>query len=216
MTTVERSRLHRLRRSVADFVTSSDASLFDVLGGWRGLVDAVGPNLVLLVVYLVYPDVLVAVGAALAVSLLLAIVRLATGQRVREAVGGVVLVVLSALLVALTGNGTDFFLPELVRTGVISALLLLSLAIRRPFVGLLLGPVVSGRGWRSDASHLRAYDWCTAIWAAAALARTLGKLPFYLSGNVLALGIVDIVLGVPLLLATVWLQLRILRAAYRP
>ena len=214
MTTAMGSRLHRVRQSIADFVTSSESSLFDVLGGWRGLTDAVGPNLLFLVAYLIYPDVLVAVGAALAMSLLLAIVRLATGQRVREAVGGVVLVVLSALLVAVTGNGTDFFLPELIRTGVISALLLLTLAVRRPFVGMLLGPVISGKGWRDDATHLRAYDWCTAIWAGAALARTVAKLPFYLDGNVLALGIVDIVMGVPLLLATVYLQLRILRRAY--
>jgi hypothetical protein len=211
-----KAKLHRVRESIADFVTSSESSLFDVLGGWRGLVDAIGPNLLFLAAYLATADLVVAIGAALAMSMLLAVIRLATGQRIREAIGGVFLVVASGLLVALTGNGSDFFLPELIRTGVVSALLLLSLAARRPVVGLLLGPVVSGRRWRDDRTMLRAYDWCTAIWAAVALVRTGSKLPFYLSGDLLALGIVDIVTGVPLLLAAVWLQLRVLRAAYRP
>lgn len=209
-----RGALARLRQSVAAFVSSPDSSLFEVLGGWRGLIDAVGPNLVFLVVYLAIPHLGVAIGAALAVSLVIAVFRVVRHEPLREALAGVLLVVASGLLVGLTGNGTDFFLPELIRTAAVSAILLLSLLVRRPLVGVLLGPVVPGRAWHNDATLLRAYDWCTALWAAAAVARTAVKLPFYLAGNVLGLGIADIVMGIPLLLATVYLQLRILRRAY--
>lgn len=204
----------RLRQSIAAFVSSPDSSLFDVIGGWRGLIDAVGPNLMFLVVYLAFPHLAVTVGSALAMSLVIAVIRIVRRQPLREAVAGVVLVVASGLLVALTGNGTDFFLPELIRTAAVSAVLVLSLLARRPLVGVLLGPVVRGRGWRKDATLLRAYDWCTALWAAAAMARTAVKLPFYLAGNVIGLGIADIIMGIPLLLATVYLQLRILRRAH--
>lgn len=209
-----RARLIRIRRSVAEFVSAPDSSLFDVVGGWRGLIDAVGPNLLFLVVYLAIPHLAVAVGFALAVSLVIAVIRAVRREPLREAVAGVVLVVASGALVALTGNETDFFLPELIRTAAVSAILLLSLLVRRPLVGVLLGPVVPGRAWQKDASLLRAYDWCTALWAAAAVARTAVKTPFYLAGNVIGLGIADIIMGIPLLLATVYLQLRILRRAY--
>lgn len=44
--------------------------------------------------------------------------------------------------------------------------------------------------------------------------RSAVKIPFYLHDNVIALGIASMVTGVPLLLLTTYLQLRILRAAY--
>lgn len=119
-------------------------------------------------------------------------------------------------MVVSTGDGTDFYLLDIARTSVMSVILVASLVVRRPLVGVLVGPVIGGDArWYSDSVQRRAYDLCTVIWAAAVVVRCAVKIPpFYLDDNVAALGIASMVMGVPLLVVTTYLQLRILRAMY--
>jgi hypothetical protein len=130
------------------------------------------------------------------------------------AIGGMILVALSGLIALLGGDGGDVFLPDLIQTGVISAVLLFTIVIRRPLLGMILGPLVSGTTWRNTAALLRGYDLATALSAATAVFRTVSKLPFYYTDNVVALGIMKVVTGTPLTIAIVYCQIRILRSAY--
>jgi len=204
----------RGRRTLSALIASPDTPILDLLGGWRGVFDAVGPNLLFLAVYLVTPDLVAANMWALAMSVLLAVARRSAGQPIAPAVGGMILVAMSGLMALMGGDGGDVFLPDLIQTGLVSAILLVSIAFRRPLLGVLLGPVVSGRTWRTNTTLLRGYDWATALMAAAAATRTVSKLPFYFANNVVALGISDLVTGVPLAIVTTYAQVRILRRAY--
>lgn len=200
---------------LVDVITAPDASVLDVLGGWRGLADVLGPNVVFLVVYLATTDIVWATVSALAVCVFLALVRATAWQPVGPAIGGMILVALSGLMALATGNDGDFFLIDLIQTGVVSAILLASLLIRRPLLGILLAPVLAdGATWRTNPTLLRAYSWATAVWAVAAAIRTVSKIPFYLEGNLLGLGVVDMLTGIPLAVVTTYYQLRILRGAY--
>jgi hypothetical protein len=214
MRTEMRAGLTRMRESIAAVITSPNLSLADMVGGWRGLIDAVGPNLLFLVVYIWVQDIAWAIVAALTVCAFITLARMVARQPIRHAIGGMALVAASGLMVALTGDGTDFFLPELLHTGAVSAILLLSLIVRRPLMGVLLGPMVSGPEWRTNRTLHRAYAWSTAIWAAAAVTRTVSKIPFYVADNVVALGIIDLITGIPLALVTLYFQMRMLRRAY--
>ena len=204
----------RSRRTLAALIASPDTPILDLVGGRRGILDAVGPSMLFLGVYLVTPDLVVATMSALALSVLLVVARRVAKQPVGPAVGGMILVSLSGLMALMGGDGGDVFLPDLIQTAVFSVILLLSIAVRRPLLGVLLGPVVSGRTWRTDTTLLRGYDWATAVMAAAAAIRTLSKLPFYFADDVVALGISDLVTGVPLAIVTTYVQIRILRRAY--
>jgi hypothetical protein len=212
------SRLHsglsRSRQTLAALIASPDTPILDLAGGWRGVFDAVSPNLLFLVVFLVDPDLVVATMSALAMSVLLSVGRKIARQPVAPAIGGMVLVALSGLMALAGGDGGDVFLPDLIQTGVFSAILLVSMALRRPLIGVLLGPVVSGPDWRTTKALLRGYDVATLLMAAAAAARTVTKLPFYFTDNVVGLGISDLVTGVPLAIVTTYFQIRVLRRAY--
>lgn len=208
------SGLARIRETLSALVASPDTPILDLVGGWRGVFDAVGPNVVFLVVYLLTDDLVMATSAALALAVLLVAARRIARRPVAPAVGGTILVALSGLMALMGGDGGDVFLPDLIQTTVFSAILFGSIVIRRPLVGLLLGPVVSGRTWRSSRVLLTGYDWATALMAAAAAVRTLSKLPFYFADDVVALGVVDLVTGVPLAILTTYAQIRVLRHHY--
>lgn len=210
-----RAGLHRTRMRLVHVITTPDASVLDVIGGRRGLADALGPNVLFLVVYLATTDIVWATVSALAVCAFLALGRATAGQPVGPAIGGMILVALSGLMAVATGNDGDFFLIDLLQTGVFSVILLGSILIRRPLLGVMLAPVLAdGATWRTNPTLLRAYSWATAVWAVAAAIRTVSKIPFYLEGNLLGLGVVDMLTGIPLAVLTFYYQLRILRDAY--
>ncbi|WP_431234357.1 DUF3159 domain-containing protein [Mycolicibacterium psychrotolerans] len=209
-----RRRLHHLGAAFAAAITSPTGRLIDLGGGWHGLADALGPHAVFLVVYLSTRQIGPAAAAALALAVVMAVIRLLSRQPVRTALAGAALIGVSALVVLTTGDGTDFYLLDIARTSVLSVILVASLVVRRPLVGVLVGPILADARWYSDRVQRRAYDLCTLIWAAAVVVRSAVKIPFYLDDNVVALGIASMVMGVPLLLVTTYLQLRILRATY--
>lgn len=208
------ARRNRARETLTALIASPETPILNIVGGWRGISDAIGPNLLFLVVYLINADLVWATMTALAMSLVLTLARSIARQPVGPAIGGLILVALSGLMAVMGGDGGDVFLPDLIQTAVVSAILLFSLAVRRPLLGMILGPVVSGPHWRTNKTLLRGYDWATALMAAAAATRSLTKLPFYFADDVVALGIIDLLTGVPLAIATTYFQLRVLRRAY--
>jgi hypothetical protein len=91
--------------------------------------------------------------------------------------------------------------------------LLISMLARWPAIGLLVG-WVRGEGvtWRRDREHRRRYQACTAVFLAKFTIAPLVMTPFYLAGQVMALGIAATVLGTPAFAACVYFSWRILRS----
>lgn len=214
--TAGRSRPNRrsTRDTLAALVASPSTPILELVGGWRGVFDAVGPNLMFLAVYLIAENLVLSTLSALVISALLVVERWIAGQMVWPAIGGMILVALSGLIALTGGDGGDVFLPDLIQTGVVSAVLLFTIVIRRPLLGMILGPLVPGTTWRTTGALLRGYDLATALSAAAAVFRTVSKLPFYYTDNVVALGLMKLLTGTPLTIVIVYCQIRILRAAY--
>lgn len=201
------------RARLARLLTSRELSLPAVLGGWRGIGDMASPHLLFLVVYTASSGALaVAAWSALAVAALLAAVRLMLRQPFWQAIAGFAGVGVSALIAIQSGHGADFYLPHLLRGAVVGAAFLISIALRWPLIGVVVGPAIGQRlSWRRDRAMLRAYQWCTALWAVAIVARLAVQIPLYLVGDVVALGIVHILLGLPLFAGVVVGCWRILR-----
>lgn len=198
--------------AAADGEPISGHTLLASMGGIRGLVEAILPGLVFLVIYTLTRDLVLSLIAPVVVGLVFVGLRLAAKQTVVQAVSGLVGIALSAALALLSGNAEDFYLPGFWTNGVYGAVLLVSALIGWPLIGLAVGFLMGeGTAWRDNPSKRRVLTILTLCWAGLFAARLIVQLPLYYSGNVEALGAMKLLMGLPLyapLLIVSWLMVR--------
>jgi hypothetical protein len=191
-------------------------SLMDALGGRKGLLDSAAPALTFVVVFVATGQQLTpALVAALVAGGLVAVVRLARRDTLRHVAAGFGGVALSVVVARTTGRPADFFLPSLVANLAAAAAWALSIWVRRPLLGVVVGTVTRSRRWRSEPVLLRAYQRASWIWTASFLVRAAVMTPLWLAGEVVALGIAKVALGWPMVLVVIWLSWQVLQPAYR-
>ena len=192
------------------------SALLTAVGGVRGLVESILPGFVFVVVFTLTrelaPSVLVPVGVALAFVAVRAVQR----GPVAQALVGVLGIAVSAVLALLTGRAEDNFVPGLIVNAVSLTGLLVSLAVRWPFVGIVAGLLTNeGSAWRSDRAKRRVLVLATWLWAGLFAARLAVQLPLYLAGAVTPLAAAKLVMGVPLYAALLWVTWLLVRTVYR-
>jgi Protein of unknown function (DUF3159) len=201
---------------VADGEPITRRALLAAMGGIRGIVEAVLPGLVFLLTYTFTQDLVPALIAPVVISLGFAAARLARKQAVTQAVGGLIGIGVSAVLVLLSGKAEDFYLPGFWTNAVYAAALLVSVFVRWPLVGLAVGFLMGdGTAWRQDPVRRRMLTILTLCWAGLFVLRLAVQLPLYYAGNVEWLGATRLLMGIPLyapLLVVSWL---LVRAVYR-
>lgn len=219
---------------------SIDAERFDVasaVGGWRGVMESAAPTFVFVVVMAVRPSALVtALAASLAVSGAALAARLAQRQGLTQVLGGAVLALASAAWAWRSGEASNFYATGLLINAVWLAGCLLSLAVGRPLVGILMGlwraaaggSARPGGGADADdavrsedaarAAEHRRHRAATAVLAAMFALRLAVEVPLYLTGaaGVGALGVARLVLGLPLFALTAWFIWLLVRDPARP
>jgi len=110
--------------------------VLDSLGGWRGMLDATLPTLAFIVANSA-AGLRVGIWAALGTAVLLFGLRLLRRESVQQAVSGVFGVAIAVAIAAASGQARDFFVPGLIRNAVLGVVLLGSIAVRRPLVGVV-------------------------------------------------------------------------------
>ncbi|MDT7799422.1 MAG: hypothetical protein QOI78_2855 [Actinomycetota bacterium] len=177
-------------------LTGKSLSLFSAVGGWRTVAEGVASRVVFLVAYLVSGQVLTSALVAVGGVFVFAVVRLCTAGKVWQPVIGLLVVGASALLAGSTGHAADFYLTVvLVQAGGV-VLFLLSMLVRWPVIGVVLGTVRGeSASWRRDRPRRRRYYWCTAIFLAKFAVATAVLVPLYLAGAVIPLGVAATLLG---------------------
>src|SRR5690606_35089843 len=88
----------------------SAKALLRAVGGVRGIIESVLPVLGFVIIYTITENVLWSVAAPVAVSVVFVVVRIITRTPFVPAVGGLVLVLVSAAISLWTGQGRDNFL----------------------------------------------------------------------------------------------------------
>ncbi|GAA1659188.1 hypothetical protein GCM10009765_05690 [Fodinicola feengrottensis] len=198
------------------FLTRKSLSLLDTVGGWRTIAEAVTIRALFLLVYLrtgqVLPSALIAVGCVLIIALIRVIRQPEKWWR-----AGIPLAIvgLSTILAGGTGHAVDFYLPEMLPDLVLGPIVLISMLIQLPIVGLIVetarGDQLGRFNWRRDLVRRRRYQRCTAVFLTKFALAAGVMIPLYVSENVIALGIATTVLTTPALAVCLYLCWRILR-----
>jgi hypothetical protein len=183
----------------------AEESLSDLLGGRRAALDATAPVAGFLAGWLAAGRSIAAGSAvALVVALIVAGWRLRRGDRPGAVLAGLLGVVLAALIALRTGHAEDFFLVRLLSNGASALAWVVSIAVRRPLLGLVVGAVLGQRTrWRRDPALLSAYSKGSWVWVGQYLVRLAVFVPLYAAGQVVALGVAQIALTWPLVAACV-------------
>ena len=110
--------------------------VLEQLGGWRGTIDASLPTIAFVVANAV-GGLGAGVWAALGVALLVFLLRLVRRESVQQAVSGLFAVGVAVAIAAASGQARDFFVFGILRNAVIGVLLVGSVPLRRPLIGVL-------------------------------------------------------------------------------
>ena len=193
------------------------AQFEQAIGGWRGAVESAAPALAFLIAYQFFGrDVNLAVSVAGALAAIAAIVRLIRRESLQFVIGGAIGVAISAWFVSRTGKAEDFFLPDMIKNAAYGAVYLLSVLLRYPLIGVLLG-AIEGEPlkWIRDLDRRRTAMQATWLWVAMFGLRVGIMFPLYWAEMLNALGIAKIALGYPLFVLVVWLTYRLVRPWHR-
>jgi hypothetical protein len=180
-------------------------SLTALLGGRGAALDATAPAVAFVAVWLVSGRSLGwGAGAALVTGAVVAVLRWRRGDRPLAALLGLLGVSVAALIALYTGRAADFFLAQLL-SNVVSALVwAVSVLVRWPLLGVIVGGALGQRtSWRQDPALLRAYSLASWVWVGQYLIRIAVFTPLWLAGSVVALGVARVALSWPLVAACV-------------
>ncbi len=186
---------------------AADKALLEAFGGVWGMVDTTVPGLVFVAIFTVHHDITIAAVSALALSLVLAVARLARRQTLKHAFSGVFGIAFGAFFAMLSGNAKNFYLPGMLYTLGLAIAYLVSAAARFPLIGVLLGPILrENLSWRTrNPGRFRAYTKATWAWGIILLAKSAILFPLYWWGDATQLGWVKVALGIPPFLLSVYL-----------
>lgn len=191
------------------------SSLLAAIGGVRGLVEAILPGLMFLIVYTITQDVVPSAIAPVAVALVFVIARLISGTTLMAALAGVVGVALSAGLALFSGRAEDNFVLGFAVNGISIAVLTISLLVRWPLIGVIVGLLGSDLArWRTERPLLRVAQVATLLWIGVFALRLAVQVPLYLAAEPQALAATKLIMGVPLYAAALWITWMLVRAVH--
>lgn len=218
---------HHVDQQTVESVVRSQMSR--ALGGRRGMLEAAAPTITFTFTYIATKEVRVAIGVSVTIALTLLAVRLvqrSTVQYVLNALFGIGVGIFFVWLGGRNGGDEDaqalaYFLPGLLYNAGYAVAMTLSILVRWPVVGFMVGAVSDDPfEWRRDPAIVRLCSHLTWVLVVPCVLRVAVQLPIYLAGRsaddaspyITALGISKVAMGWPLQLAAlavmVWLLTR--------
>jgi hypothetical protein len=185
--------------------------LLEAMGGRLGMAETSLPPVAYAAVYGFIGTTGSAV-VAVVVAAVFALARLVRRETPRHALTGLVGVGFAAFVAARSGKAENFFLPGLLLNAAYALAFLVSVVVRRPLVGYVVGQLDGeGLAWRDDPLRVRAFTRASMLWTALFGLRLAVQLPLYLAGAVTALGVAKTAMGIPLFALGLWLTYRLVR-----
>lgn len=187
--------------------------LLEALGGKLGIAEATIPFIAFTVAWTASGrDVVLGGVVAVTITAALALMRLRKRESIQYALSGLIGVALGAFVAARTGEASNFFLPGIITNAAWLAAYLVSIAVRRPLLGLIVSQFTGeGKAWYQDPDRLRAYSLASWIWVGVFSLRLGIQVPLFISDAVAPLAVARVVTGVPVLALAFWLSYLILK-----
>ncbi len=204
------------KSALASLVASeklTGAALFGAIGGVRGVIESTAPGFLFLVVFTVTGDLFPSVAAPVMVAIAILVTRLVQRLPVLPAVSGGIGIALSAGFALWTGRAEDNFVGGFIINSISMTVMLVSILIRRPLIGLFTTMLASENPARTSAIVRRAAYLATVVWACFFALRLLVQVPLYLAHATTALAATKLLMGVPLYAALLWLTWLMMRSA---
>ena len=177
------------------------AELRNLVSGRVGVADGIAPPLLFVGINAIWgltPAAVAGIGSALAITGW----RLLGGRPLRFAIAGLFGTALAVLLAVRSGSAEDYFLPGIISGALTTAVIIASIAVRKPFVAWTRWLT---RGWPLDwywHDRVRpAYSKASWMWAGFFGLRTAVQWRLFVTEETVALGIARVVMGWPMLLA---------------
>ena len=188
-------------------------SLQEAVGGPLGMAETSLPAIAFVIAYTASgADTNTAATVAVGLALLLSLARIVKRESPMYALSGLVGVAFAALVATKSGRAENFFLPGLLANAAYASAFLISLAVRRPLVGIIVASLDGeGNEWRDDPLRVRAFVRATWLWAFLFGLRLVVQLPLYFAEAVVALGVAKTAMGLPLFGVGLWLTWLLVR-----
>ena len=179
------------------------ARLSQALGGRRGMLEGALPTVGFTATYVPTHELRLALGVGVALAVVLLVARLVQHQPVQFVVNSLVGIGIAAVFASRSGRAEDVFLPGIIYNAVYTAVLTVSILVRWPLVGVMIGSVTGDlTAWRSDPRVVGLCNKLTAVLVLPCAVRVAVQYPLYLAGEVGWLDVSKIALGWPVQVAT--------------
>ncbi|WP_137144813.1 DUF3159 domain-containing protein [Mycolicibacterium sp. CR10] len=181
--------------------TDREPTLLERMGGVSGLIYASIPSLAYVIVNAIAgldAAIVVAIGASSGLILL----RVVRKEPIQPAVSGLLGVVVASLIALYTGSAEGYFLPGIWMSLAMAVVFAVSIAVRRPLVGVIWNALTSAGErtvWHTDKRALRAFDIATLAFVAVFTARYVVQDWLYDAGSAGWLAVARIAMGYPML-----------------
>jgi hypothetical protein len=209
----------RLRQSAFGTVTPGHTptatDIWSAVGGVRGLVEAVVPGLTFLTVFSLTGVLSWSVLAPLALAVVFVVARVVSRSTVQPALIGMGGIAASAAVALWSGRPEDNFVLGLWVNGIGFTVMLVSILVGRPLIGVISGLLVSDPQWRADRAKRQLAIIATSLWVGLFGARLVVQVPLFFQGAVAELAIARLVMGLPLYALVLWLSWLLMRSVYR-
>ena len=216
-------------------VTGETFSFADAVGGVRGVVEAVLPGTVFVVVYVISKNLGWSLGAAVAAAFIAVVARLVQRTPVTQAIGGLLGIAVGVFWAWRSGEAQNFYAAGLWTNALYLVGVLVTILVRWPAVGFVVEAIRTGysaekareqseqganpfaglTAWRKDRDLVRRYTLATWLWVGMFALRLAVQLPLFLDNSVGWLGTARLVLGVPLWGLVLWLTWAVVRGAHQ-
>ena len=195
--------------------TPTAGALLSAIGGIRGIVESLLPGFLFVVVFAITEETLPSVLIPAGLAVVFVAVRLLTRTPVVPALVGLIGIALSAGLAIYNNDAKENFVLGFWLNGGYVLALLVSLAVRWPVIGIVVG-LLRGEGmaWRTDKAKFRVAVVATVLWIGMFGGRLLVQLPLYYTDQTQLLGAAKLIMGLPLYAAVLWVTWLLVRAAY--
>ncbi|HEX7189356.1 MAG TPA: DUF3159 domain-containing protein [Actinomycetes bacterium] len=193
------------------------ARLSEALGGRRGMVEGALPTLGFTLTYVPTHELRLSLTVGIALAVVLLVVRLAQRQSVQFVVNSLVGIGIAALFASRSGRAEDVFLPGILYNAAYAVGLTLSILVRWPLVGFMIGSVTGDvTAWRGDPGIVKLCTRLTWVLVVPCAVRVAVQWPLYLAGEIGWLGASKIALGWPLQVAALGAMVYLLTRGRTP